>query len=258
MDWAAKNPLKRKADAAELWLELTDRTEPPAMPVKEASADLLLRDFFKVAETTVGEIAARGLPPKEEETPDITAQAMADGEAQAAQQQQQMAAEQAAAQPAPKPKAKKKPKKDEDKKPKDDKKDEKSHGVQVNVHVGGEKKETKGSEKKASAPVVGTGLGAAGAGTLAAGMQYLKSKERLGGKSREEISREESLTKLKNTSENEGKSGALSKLKKRYAEMQLEQAKKNKKNPGRAALLASILPAVAGGAVGYAGGKALS
>jgi hypothetical protein len=112
--------------------------------------------------------------------------------------------------------------------------------------------------RTASAPMVGAGAGALGAGSLAAGLQYLKSQKRPGGKSREEISREENLASLQRTIENEGKASPFARAKLWAAKKQLEEAKRNKENPGRAALLASLLPATAGAAVGYAGGKAVS
>jgi uncharacterized protein HemX len=104
---------------------------------------------------------------------------------------------------------------------------------------------------KATTTGVGALLGAAGTGTR----QYFKSKERAGGKSQEEIERQNQLNHLLDTVKNEGKQGRISSLKQKYLEMQLAQAAKNKEKPLTAALKAAIPGAVAGGAVGYAGGR---
>jgi hypothetical protein len=132
-------------------------------------------------------------------------------------------------------------------------------GAHVKHRLGKRKK----AEKKAAAPgtirAATTALGALGGGAIGGAAQYQKSKAREGGKSREELSRAASLSSLAKTLKNEGGSSSKANtLKTRFARMQLEQATKNKNNPRKAALLAALPAAVAGGGVGYATGKALT
>ena len=48
--WKSESPLKRHAAAASLWLELTDRTEPPTLDKLSSSPEEVLAvDFQKVA-----------------------------------------------------------------------------------------------------------------------------------------------------------------------------------------------------------------
>ena len=61
----------------------------------------------------------------------------------------------------------------------------------------------RGKEASARTRAGAAALGALGAGTLGGYLQHQKSKERKGGKSREELSREESLASLKRRLENE-------------------------------------------------------
>lgn len=52
--WKSKSPIARQAGAAELWLELTERTEPPTLDKLSAAPDNAREQAFL-------KVAARGL-----------------------------------------------------------------------------------------------------------------------------------------------------------------------------------------------------
>lgn len=112
--------------------------------------------------------------------------------------------------------------------------------------------------KAAAAPVIGAAIGGAGAASLAGYLQYLKSIEQPGGKSREELSNENDLNQLQRTLENEQKSGRLSELKKKYYELRLKAAQEDKKHPKLTALKGAVIPGIAGAWAGHGIGKALT
>ena len=104
-----------------------------------------------------------------------------------------------------------------------------------------------------------TAGGATAGATLGAYLQYAGTAGRAGGKSRRELGLEDDLSLLKRTEENEGE-GHLSSMKQKYLEMRLDSAREAKRFPAHPLrlLAAAAPPALAGAAVGYGAGRALT